>query len=110
MSELRISEVADRTGLPASTIRYYEAEGLVAPAERGPNGYRRYGDADVHRLLFIAGAKRLNLGLREVRDLVAARESDLCEHVQADMREVVAARLRDAQDPRLIEPLRGADS
>lgn len=114
MSGLRISEVADRTGLPASTIRYYEAEGLVEPAERGPNGYRRYGDADVQRLLFIAGAKRLNLGLRDVRDLVAARESDLCEHVQADMREVVSARLRDTQDQiaelsRLADELRQAE-
>lgn len=114
MSGLRISEVADRTGLPASTIRYYEAAGLVDPAERGSNGYRQYGDSDVQRLLFIAGAKRLNLGLRDVRDLIAARESDLCEHVQADMRAVVAARLRDTQDQiaqlsRLVVELRQAE-
>jgi len=93
MAGLRISEVAERTGLPASTIRYYESAGLIEPAERGSNGYRTYGDSDVERLSFIAGAKRLNLGLAEVRQLVTARESDLCEHVQRDMRAVVATRL-----------------
>ena len=97
MRGLRISEVAERTGLPASTIRYYESEGLIEPAERGSNGYRRYGDTEVERLSFIAGAKRLNLGLAEVRQLVAARESDLCEHVQRDMRAVVATRLTETQ-------------
>lgn len=97
MGGLRISEVAERTGLPASTIRYYEAEGLIEPAERGSNGYRLYGDVEVQRLSFIAGAKRLNLGLADVRQLVAARESDLCEHVQRDMRAVVATRLAETR-------------
>ncbi|GAA1817354.1 MerR family transcriptional regulator [Agromyces neolithicus] len=113
MSGLRISQVAERTGLPASTIRYYESAGLVEPAERGSNGYRQYGDADVERLLFIAGAKRLNLGLGDVRQLVTARESDLCEHVQRHMRDVVAARLTETQEQiaelsRLADELRRA--
>lgn len=97
MDGLRISEVAERTGLPTSTIRYYESAGLIEPAERGPNGYRRYGETDVERLAFIAGAKRLNLGLAEVRQLVAARESNLCEHVQHDMRTVVEMRLTETR-------------
>lgn len=97
MTGLRISEVAQRTGLPASTIRYYESAGLIEPAARGSNGYRLYGDSEVERLAFIAGAKRLNLGLAEVRQLVTARESDLCEHVQRDMRAVVATRLAETR-------------
>lgn len=97
MTGMRISEVAARTGLPASTIRYYESAGLIDPAERGSNGYRVYGAADVDRLSFIASAKRLNLGLSDVRQLVSARESDLCEHVQRDMRAVVASRLAETR-------------
>lgn len=97
MTGLRISEVAERTGLPASTIRYYESAGLIEPAERGLNGYRVYSDTEVERLSFIAGAKRLNLGLTDVRQLVVARESDLCEHVQRDMRAVVATRLTETR-------------
>jgi DNA-binding transcriptional MerR regulator len=114
MSGLRISEVAERTGLRASTIRYYESAGLIKPAERGANGYRRYGNTDVERLSFIAAAKRLNLGLAEVRLLVAARESALCEHVQRDMRAVVATRLAEtraqiAELVRLSEDLQRAE-
>lgn len=97
MGGLHISEVAKRTGLPASTIRYYESAGLIEPAERGSNGYRLYGEAEVERLEFIAGAKRLNLGLAEVRQLVAARESNLCEHVQREMRTVVEMRLAETR-------------
>lgn len=108
MGGLRISEVAERTGLPASTIRYYESAGLIEPAERGSNGYRIYGEDEVERLAFIAGAKRLNLGLADVRQLVAARESDLCEHVQRDMRAVVAARLADTP-AQIAELIRLAD-
>jgi len=94
MTGLHISEVAERTGLPASTIRYYESAGLIAPAERGANGYRLYGDAEVERLSFIAGAKRLNLGLADVRQLVAARESNLSEHVQPAGATVLSVRSR----------------
>ena len=97
MTGMRISEVAAQTGLPASTIRYYESAGLIDPAERGSNGYRVFGAADVDRLSFIANAKRLNLGLAEVRQLVSARESQLCEHVQRDMRAVVATRLAETR-------------
>lgn len=114
MGGLRISEVAKATGLPASTIRYYESAGLIDPAERGHNGYRVYRDTDVERLSFIAGAKRLNLGLADVRQLVAARESDLCEHVQRDMRAVVSTRLADTRAQidelvRLSDELQRAD-
>ena len=109
---MRISDVARQTGLPASTIRFYESAGLVEPAARDTNGYRSYEAADVQRLSFIAGAKQLDLGMAEVRQLLAAREqSDRCEHVQREMREVVVARLveteaRIAELRRVAEDLR----
>lgn len=109
MQRLRISEVARRTGLSASTIRFYEAEGLIDRAERDANGYRAYGEADVKRLTFIAGAKQLDLGLAEVRQLLAAREeSALCAHVQRDMHAVVARRLAETKS-RIAELRRTAD-
>jgi MerR family regulatory protein len=53
--------VADRTGVPSTTLRYYEEIGLLAPAGRRDNGYRAYSDRDVERLQFITRAKALDL-------------------------------------------------
>ena len=50
---LSIGAVAERSGVPAKTIRYYEEVGLIRPAVRAGNGYRIYGEADVHILRFL---------------------------------------------------------
>ncbi|MFD4743412.1 MerR family transcriptional regulator [Streptomyces virginiae] len=56
MSALRISQLAERSGVPASTPRFYETAGLL-PVERTPSGYRRYGPDAVERLGSISSAK-----------------------------------------------------
>ncbi|MFE1555035.1 MerR family DNA-binding transcriptional regulator [Streptomyces sp. NPDC058734] len=58
MSTLRISQLAERSGVPASTLRFYETAGLL-PAERTASGYRQYGPDAVERLAFISSAKLL---------------------------------------------------
>ena len=52
VESMRISQLAARTGVPTSTLRYYESAGLL-PADRASNGYRVYGEAAVDRLAFI---------------------------------------------------------
>jgi DNA-binding transcriptional MerR regulator len=99
---LRIAEVAERTGVPATTLRYYEDIGLLAPAQRSGNGYRSYSERDVERLRFVTRAKQLDIGLDDLRELVRAWDGEDCAGVQGRMAEVVSARLRDAQD-RLAE-------
>ncbi|HEX7775699.1 MAG TPA: MerR family DNA-binding transcriptional regulator, partial [Parvibaculum sp.] len=47
---MNIGEVAERTGVPAKTIRYYEEIGLIGSPARGENGYRAYTDEAVHTL------------------------------------------------------------
>lgn len=49
-----IGEVAAATGFPASTLRYYEDEGLLPAPDRTPSGQRVYRDAHVARLRFMA--------------------------------------------------------
>lgn len=93
MTTLRIAEVAERTGVPATTLRYYEDVGLLAPARRTANGYRAYSHRDVERLLFVAGAKALHLGLDEVRGLVTAWDGDDCRSVRERMAAVVSRRI-----------------
>lgn len=68
--QLTIGEVSRRTGLPIRTIRFYEAEGVIPPTERGESGYRRYTPTDVRRLSLARRARLLGLPLPDVRDLV----------------------------------------
>ena len=70
MSELRIGEVAQRTGLRTSAIRYYEDLKLIAPAGR-ESGSRRYDEASVERLELIAFAKDAGFTLAEIRRLIS---------------------------------------
>ena len=71
MTALRIGEAAKRTGVSAANIRYYEKEGLLAPAFREDNDYRLYSDADLHRLRFIRMCRAMDMSLDEVRTLLA---------------------------------------
>lgn len=64
MTDLLISQLAERAGVPATTLRFYESAGLL-PAGRTPGGYRVYGEDAVERLAFITAAKRL--GRRRLR-------------------------------------------
>ena len=64
---MNIGDVARRSGLPAKTIRYYEDIGLVTP-RRDPNGYRAFGEADIHRLAFLARARSLGRNRRSGRE------------------------------------------
>ena len=50
---MKISELAQATGTPADTIRYYEREGLLPEPARGGNNYRVYGAEHAERLAFI---------------------------------------------------------
>ncbi|GHE39806.1 MerR family transcriptional regulator [Streptomyces cellulosae] len=93
---MRISQLAERTGVPATTLRFYESAGLL-PAERAPAGYRRYGEDARERLAFIGPAKHLGLPLEEIAELLGVWESGACKEVKADLRPRIAARIADAE-------------
>jgi DNA-binding transcriptional MerR regulator len=70
MASLLIGDVAERTGLTAPTIRYYESIGLLAPPPRSATGYRRYSDATVEELRFIKKAQALGFSLEEIGEIL----------------------------------------
>jgi DNA-binding transcriptional MerR regulator len=74
---LRIGEVAERLGITARTIRYYEEIGLLpAASDRPGGGHRLYDEADVERLAEILRLKNLlGLSLDELRGLLEAEEA-----------------------------------
>lgn len=67
---LPIGELARRTGLSVSAIRYYESKGLIEPHRTGGN-QRRFFRSDIRRLSFILIAQRLGLSLEEIEAQLA---------------------------------------
>lgn len=88
---MRVSELAERSGVAASTLRYYEERGLLA-ARRSPAGYRLYDKHALQRLAFITGAKRLGLGLAEIGELTRVWAERPCSEVKAVLRPRLADR------------------
>jgi Cd(II)/Pb(II)-responsive transcriptional regulator len=74
MQGMKISELAQATGTPVDTIRYYEREGLLPAPARGANNYRVYGPAHAERLAFIRQGRGLDMSLAEIRTLLAWRD------------------------------------
>jgi MerR family redox-sensitive transcriptional activator SoxR len=62
---LSVGDVAERSGLAASAVRYYEGEGLIS-ATRTPGGQRRFARDVLRRLAFIRAARTIGLSLEEV--------------------------------------------
>lgn len=71
---MKISQLAQATGTPADTIRYYEREGLLPAPMRGDNNYRVYGPEHAERLAFIRQGRGLDMSLDEIRTLLAWRD------------------------------------
>jgi MerR family transcriptional regulator, redox-sensitive transcriptional activator SoxR len=63
---LTIGEVAKRSGVAASALRFYEDRGLIG-SERAGSGHRRYERAVLRRIAFIVFAQRIGLTLEEIR-------------------------------------------
>src|SRR5262245_19620041 len=62
---LTISDVAKRSGVAASALRFYESQGLIA-SERTGSGHRRFPRAVLRRIAFIVFAQRIGLSLDEI--------------------------------------------
>lgn len=65
MSDLTIGDLARRTGLAVSAIRFYETHGIVTPL-RNAGGHRRFGRHDLRRLSFAMIAQRLGFPLASI--------------------------------------------
>lgn len=74
-SLLTIGEVARRSGIAASALRYYASLGLITP-ERSGSGHRRFPRAVLRRLAFIVFAQRLGLSLDEIGEELSRLPQD----------------------------------
>lgn len=91
---MNIKEASVRVGLPAKTIRYYEAIGLIAP-DRAANGYRDFSAAHVHKLTFLARARGLGFSVDDCRELLALWEDQ--GRASADVRAIAKQHLAEIE-------------
>jgi MerR family transcriptional regulator, mercuric resistance operon regulatory protein len=71
---MRTHEVADRAGVNAQTLRYYEGRGLLSAPPRSPSGYRGYPASAMRVLRFVKRAQELGFTLTDVADLLSLAE------------------------------------
>ena len=82
---MKIGQLAQQTGTPVDTIRYYEREGLLPRAARTEGNYRIYDAVHLERLAFIRRCRSLDMTQDEIRVLLRFRDtpSESCEDVNA---------------------------
>ena len=69
-----IRNMAERCGMTANTLRYYERVGLIQPVGRARNGHRRYSEADEAWLNFLHCMRATNMPIREMQRYAELRE------------------------------------
>ena len=106
-NRLTISQLAERAGIPTTTIRYYERIGLVEPEDRSAGNYRLYSRASLDKLKFIKAAQAIGFTLDDTRALLADESGSppKCGDVQGlieDRLADVEERLKDLRHVRKV--------
>jgi MerR family redox-sensitive transcriptional activator SoxR len=103
---LSIGEVEERTGVAASALRYYEAEGLISTVRTG-GGQRRYQREVLRRVAFVKLAQSVGLDLAAIRAALAALPDERTP-TKADWERISRA-WRPLVDARIAELVRLRD-
>ncbi len=99
-AQITIAEAAERSGLTAHTLRYYERIGLIHPVGRGSNGHRRYGRDDLDWLTLLTKLRTTGMPIRQMVEYATlVREGP---HTAGRRREMLEAH-RDAIHAQLRE-------
>ena len=107
MQVLGIGQLAKGAGVRIDTVRYYERNGLLAPAGRLASGYRRYGELELKRLRFIRRAKALGFTLDEIKALLMlSSERSVAKVKKAAETKLADVELRLAELKRIRDGLR----
>ena len=97
---LRIGQVAEATGLPVKTVRFYCDQGLIGTVARSAGGYRLFDPAVVGELGLIRVLRAMDVPLPEIRRILDVRRSGHCNC--GALKSSIQGRLRSI-DQRLTE-------
>ncbi|HEX6868212.1 MAG TPA: MerR family transcriptional regulator, partial [Candidatus Limnocylindrales bacterium] len=87
---MRIGELAERVGVTADTVRFYERAGHLPRAARQGNTYRTYDEEDVEHLRLLIDLRRLDLPLEDAGRLAAWCHAGHCAETTAALPDLIA--------------------
>lgn len=90
---MTIKLFSQQTGIPASTLRYYETKNLLKPERGGVSGYRLYREEQVQTVKFIASLRKAGISIHDIRCYVQASDSE-----QENMKRKWRAALKEKRD------------
>ncbi|WP_434341354.1 MerR family transcriptional regulator [Motilimonas cestriensis] len=90
------NEIARAAGVTAETVRFYTRKGLLSATKDPSNGYKRYDQAALERLIFINHARNIGFSLQEIADIIehSQREDSPCPKV----RQMLSDKIADTKD------------
>ncbi|MDX1343079.1 MAG: Zn(2+)-responsive transcriptional regulator [Reinekea sp.] len=93
---MKIGELAEKSGLTAHTLRYYEKSGLLKASGRSASNYRIYTKGDLETARFIKRARTIGFSMDEVGTFLSIR-SDLPKHVCADAKALADTKINEVK-------------
>jgi DNA-binding transcriptional MerR regulator len=78
---MNIKEAAEKTGITAHTLRFYERSGLFPKIRRSKSGIREFTDADISFLMFLAALKKTGMSLDDIADFT--KDGCILERIQS---------------------------
>lgn len=94
---LTIGQVAHSASVPATTLRYYEREGVLGPAVRSRAGYRLYDAEAMERLAFVRSAQAVGFTLEDIRVLLQFNEGNKSS-CRTEVEGILVQRLHDVEE------------
>ena len=94
--DMRVSDLARKTGTTTETVRHYTDIGLLQPVRDPNNGYRRYGNTDLRLLRFALKARSLGFTLADIQSLAEASRHG--ETPCGQVRTLIETRLQQVED------------
>lgn len=91
---MNVGAAAKKSGLTVKTIHYYEEIGLLV-AGRADNGYRRYTDKDVQKLIFLNSARNLGFSISDCRQLLSLYEDK--NRASADVKAIAQEHIHEIE-------------
>lgn len=93
---MQIGEIARAVGVAATTLRYYEREGVLVPASRSGAGYRLYDRRALQQLSFIRSAQAVGFTLEDIH-LLLDIDRDHRRPSRKDVQALIGKRLREVE-------------